>query len=120
MTDKASLPDEVLEALKSGKGIICYAKCHSCMFQQCPGGWHTWADDPSDWESAVAAGKPDPRKSKCGCSCADGPELEMDYSEPDWDSLSAPPCPVCGSEGACGYDAEGRPMIHSELDEDDS
>jgi hypothetical protein len=23
------------------------------------------------------------------------------------------PCPVCGELGACGYDAEGRPMIHA-------
>jgi hypothetical protein len=116
-----NLPAEVLEALKSGAGIICYAKCHSCMFQQCPGGWHTWADDPSDWESAVAAGKPDPRKSKCGCPCADGPELERD-PEPDWDyrSLDVPPCPVCGAEGECANDAEGRPLIHSLADEDES
>ena len=27
-------------------------------------------------------------------------------------------CVVCGSAGACGYDAEGRPMIHTYRDED--
>jgi hypothetical protein len=25
----------------------------------------------------------------------------------------ADPCPECGSRGACGYDQEGRPMIHA-------
>ena len=28
------------------------------------------------------------------------------------------PCIVCGSTGACAYDSEGRPMIHTE--EEDS
>ena len=23
------------------------------------------------------------------------------------------PCPVCGERGPCGYDAEGRPMLHT-------
>ena len=26
---------------------------------------------------------------------------------------TAPPCPECGSPGACGYDDEGRPLIHA-------
>lgn len=26
------------------------------------------------------------------------------------------PCPVCHEWGACGYDAEGRPMIHAFYD----
>ncbi|HEY9411792.1 MAG TPA: hypothetical protein VIP77_19590 [Jiangellaceae bacterium] len=24
------------------------------------------------------------------------------------------PCPVCGAAGACSYDAEGRPLIHTD------
>lgn len=43
--------------------------------------------------------------------------------EPDWDgqgSYDEPgpldivlnPCEVCGEWGPCGYDAEGRPLIH--------
>jgi hypothetical protein len=116
-----NLPAEVLQALKRGEAIICYARCWSCMLQQCPGGWHTWADDPSDWEPAIAAGKPDPRESKCGCPCADGPVLEgPQYEEPDWDSLDAPPCPVCGAEGECAADSEGRPLIHALADEDET
>lgn len=29
------------------------------------------------------------------------------------------PCTVCGEAGACGYDSEGRPMIHSFTEEDE-
>jgi hypothetical protein len=34
--------------------------------------------------------------------------------------LAVEPCPVCGEQGACAYDAEGRPLIHTdtELPED--
>lgn len=30
------------------------------------------------------------------------------------------PCPICGAQGPCAYDAEGRPLIHTdtELPED--
>lgn len=33
----------------------------------------------------------------------------------DWiDPYDTPtPCPECGSTSACGFDAEGRPMIHA-------
>jgi len=37
-------------------------------------------------------------------------------SDPDHDPIggyTAAPCPECGSVTACGYDAEGRPMIHA-------
>lgn len=34
-------------------------------------------------------------------------------------ALLAEPCPVCGSVGACGYDAEGRALIHAVEDEDE-
>lgn len=33
-------------------------------------------------------------------------------------NLTAHPCPVCGAAGACGYDAEGRAMIHALATED--
>lgn len=29
------------------------------------------------------------------------------------------PCPVCGTYGPCGYDAEGRPMVHTDVFDDD-
>jgi hypothetical protein len=43
----------------------------------------------------------------------DGPDIE---SAEDFDLLShfGRPCEVCGEVGPCGYDAEGRPMIHTE------
>jgi hypothetical protein len=55
-----------------------------------------------------------------------GPD-EDDYA-PDREDLelervglqTAPPCPECGTIGACGYDDEGRPMIHAVLDHDDA
>ena len=41
-----------------------------------------------------------------------------DYYDPD-PALALPdPCPTCGELGACGYDAEGRPMIHTSPRED--
>ena len=123
-----TLPAEVLAALEKGDAIICYAKCHSCMFQQCPGGWHTWADDPSDWERVVYLLGPDPRQQKCGCPCVEGPELEVSPDGPelevspdgpdDWGSLYESPCPLCGALGECASDSEGRPLIHALPDED--
>ncbi len=32
--------------------------------------------------------------------------------------LDMPPCPECGAAGACGYDQDGRPMIHATPIED--
>jgi hypothetical protein len=37
------------------------------------------------------------------------PEIEADLDE----APAGQPCPECGELGACGYDSEGRPMIHS-------
>lgn len=34
----------------------------------------------------------------------------VDYDEP---TLTKPPCPECGSTGACGYDEQGRALIHA-------
>ena len=36
----------------------------------------------------------------------DGPDLD-DTTNQD------KPCPLCGEHGACGYDAEGRALIHA-------
>jgi hypothetical protein len=45
----------------------------------------------------------------------DGPDEDPDV--PDEIQMAelhlSDPCPECGSRGACGYDAEGRPMIHT-------
>jgi hypothetical protein len=45
------------------------------------------------------------------------PEPEFDS---DYDGIADLPCATCGEPGACGYDAEGRPMIHAVWLEDDS
>lgn len=34
------------------------------------------------------------------------------FWEPEWDEPTSA-CPECGVIGACGYDQEGRPLIHS-------
>ena len=114
------LPPELAAAVERGDAIVCLARCWSCMLQQCPGGWHTWADDPEDWEPAIAAGKADPREGKCGCSCADGPSLGPDEPGPDFEALTKDPCPICGALGECANDSEGRPLIHALTDEDES
>ena len=44
-----------------------------------------------------------------------------DYEFDDTPALPslASPCPLCGSAGACGYDEQGRALIHSLNEEDD-
>ena len=41
-------------------------------------------------------------------------EHEHDLTEFEFvNTAQFDPCPECGVLGACGYDAEGRPMIHT-------
>lgn len=51
-----------------------------------------------------------------------GPPLDnvqFPPAEPDPPaSLDSTPCGVCGSDGACAWDAEGRPLIHTVEDEE--
>jgi hypothetical protein len=63
---------EVVDALRQGNAIVCYAKCWPCQFGQCTDQPHTWMDDedreaasiPADTTAAqLAAQKP------CGCHC---------------------------------------------------
>lgn len=99
---------------------LLYATCWACNFDQHDGGPHTWAD-ADDIEHAAATGQADPSTQLCGCWCAKGPVLaESIPDEPGLDDDGLiPPCPVCGEAGACGYDAEGRPMIHADLMDED-
>lgn len=49
---------------------------------------------------------------------SDDEPTEEDY----WDDASEflpTPCRECGEQGACAYDSEGRPLIHSVPDTDD-
>ena len=39
-------------------------------------------------------------------------DQDFDGPEPDPFPISGGPCPECGESGPCGYDSEGRPMIH--------
>ena len=42
-----------------------------------------------------------------------------DLNAPPSDRLDLTPCAVCGGYGACGYDDEGRALIHATPEEDD-
>lgn len=113
MTDQ----DELTFASAGVVGVH-YARCEPCMLGSHPGGWHSWAGK-EDVEHALATGQPDPSTKRCACDCAlrepeYGPEPEPDPDE----SLEIAPCPICGELGACGYDSEGRPLIHSGGDEE--
>lgn len=96
------------------------ARCEPCQFGQHPGGNHTWAN-LEDVVHALRTGQPDPANQKCDCFCVDEPEHiepEPDFDEVTFSDLE--PCPVCGEHGACGYDADGRPMVHTDaFDRDD-
>ena len=89
--------------------------CWACQLDRCPHEPHDWADG-DDIEGAAMVGRPDPTGEPCTCPCASGPTL-ADEPEPEWDSLDATPCPVCHAPGACSYDAEGRPLIHTTEEE---
>lgn len=110
---------DLLRAVMSG-AMVCLTRCWPCMCGQCPGGDHRWADE-ADIEHAVSIGKPETAEGRCGCPCTTGPVLD---EAPDEDvelvSIGGPPCPACGAAGACGYDAEGRPYIHTSWDEDET
>ena len=51
----------------------------------------------------------------------DQPAELFDDSTPDSNvtQLDPTPCPVCGEPGACSYDSEGRPLIHTTGEDDD-
>jgi hypothetical protein len=92
--------------------IVHYVACWNCLLHMCPGGPHDWADE-DDIEHARLTDQPDPTGQPCNCTCASGPVLE-EGPEREWDeSLDLAPCPICGAEAACGYDADGRPLIHA-------
>lgn len=96
-------------------GITHYARCEPCMYGSCPGGWHSWAG-PEDVEHAAKTGQVHPGAKRCACDCATGPVIEQDGPDIELESLTVEPCPLCGAAGACAYDAEGRPMIHTDAD----
>lgn len=101
-----------------GAVTVCVEKCWSCRLGQCVYGEHPMWDE-TDVENPTS-GDPPPARL-CGCPCATEPALEPEG--PDFDapavSLNATPCLVCGEGGACGYDSEGRAMLHLQPEEPD-
>ncbi|GAB3251782.1 hypothetical protein GCM10027456_26040 [Kineosporia babensis] len=90
---------------------VCPRKCWACMLLQCPGGPHGWASDEDRLAARLVARDPDqsPADGPCGCPCVNEEPEEPEADE----SLSLDPCPVCESTTACGYDTDGRPLIHA-------
>lgn len=45
-------------------------------------------------------------------------DIEHPYDIDAFISNQGDPCPECGEMGACGYDSEGRAMVHIVIDDD--
>ncbi len=104
----------------AGVAGVHYARCWACMTgsHYPKPTWHTWADD-DDVAHADATSQPDPTHKRCACPCVDDSEFCATHAYPEPEivtivSLDGGPCATCGESGPCGYDAEGRPMIHSD------
>ena len=121
-------PREDLTFASAGVAGVHYARCWSCMLGQhypTPT-WHTWADS-DDVEHARATGQPDPSTGRCGCPCVNDADFCAKYGTPEPEppdidevSLDGAPCAECGAAGACAYDNEGRPLIHTTDEEEDA
>lgn len=63
---------DVVDALKQGTAIVCYAKCWPCQFGQCTDQPHTWMDDEDRQHAGVPAGTTAAELADlkpCGCPC---------------------------------------------------
>ena len=103
----------------------------ACGFQ-CADDGHVYCcccgDDlgsPDSWEDDEWPVTPGGFCWGCGLGCHPShcPDNRYDdEDDPNHDALdlglTADPCPECGAVGACGWDAEGRPMIHCTEEED--
>lgn len=110
---------ELLRAIFGGGALVCLARCEPCQWGQHPGGEHPWAG-PEDLAHAAATGQS--ADGVCGCDCTREAAVE-ETDEPAVEFVpidGPPPCHLCGADGACGYDDEGRPYIHASWDEDDT
>jgi hypothetical protein len=63
---------EIVDALRLGNSIVCYAKCWPCQFGQCSDEPHTWMDDEDREHAGIPADKPLAElaaERPCGCRC---------------------------------------------------
>lgn len=47
-----------------------------------------------------------------------GPGSDYDIDPDDIEQMQGSPCTACGAVGACAYDVDGRPMIHTTEDDE--
>ena len=99
--------------------IVCLLKCWPCALGSCEGGPHGWADE-EDLAHAASIGKPETAGGQCGCPCVNGLALSPEPDDLDGEDDvvgffddTGDSCDECGATGACAYDANGRPLIHS-------
>lgn len=70
-------------------------------------------DEGDFWNYVLLGIKPGDRQ--------DNYDPEDDPNFPELISLEPnTPCSLCGVIGACGYDEEGRPMIHCTIEEEEN
>lgn len=73
-------------------GVVVIEYAHSCLVRD----KRKTMNDEEFWDDVF--GIPDPFQEAVELECF---------------GIDAPtPCPECGSNVACGYDSQGRPMIH--------
>lgn len=63
---------EIVDAIKRGDAIVCYAKCWPCQFGQCTDEPHTWMDDDDRAHAGIPASMPPAQlaaEKPCGCHC---------------------------------------------------
>lgn len=75
-------------------------------------------DDDPGWRNGCVRhdDKDDQRHNVTEPDDDDLPDMGEDEA---WLWAQATPCPTCGERGPCGYDAEGRALIHLTPREDD-
>lgn len=107
---QGTLPDDKRTEPKCAPGEHRWDNADS----MCQAGWYflcvlcgeqRWEGEELDGEPADVAEDYDP-------------DDDLNAPVPSEDDLFGEPCPECGQRGPCFYDAEGRPMIHVNTDDD--
>lgn len=66
---------QIIDALKRGDVVACWAKCWPCQFGQCTDEPHTWMDDEDREHAGILADTPLSQlatEKPCGCRCNSG------------------------------------------------